>query len=138
MDQNTFHVKSVDHLANPRTAEVEESKLSQTQFADLASEVSAHYRILDDLHEDVEHKPNRHHDLTSTLQSHRVDLSDDRAQFAFSLVENDREHRALCDELRLARRDIAMLQDQHQILVRDQKNLLGILEHFGGGLSSLS
>ena len=54
-------------------------------------------------------------------------------QFAFSLVENDREHRALRDELRLARRDIAMLQDQHQILVRDQKNLLGILERFGGG-----
>ena len=52
-------------------------------------------------------------------------------------VENDREHRALRDELRLARRDIATLQYQYQILVRDHKNLLGILERFGG-LSSLS
>ena len=85
VDQNTFHVKSVDHLANPRTAEVEESKLSQTQFADLASEVSVHYRIIDDLREDVEHERNRRHDLTLTLQSYRVDRLDDRAQFAFSL-----------------------------------------------------
>ena len=116
---------------------MEEGKLCQTQFADLVSEVSAHYRILDDLREDVEHERNRHHDLTSTVQSYRVYRLDDRAQFAFSLVENDREHRALRDELRLARRDIETLQDQYQILFRNQKNLLGILERFGG-LSSLS
>ena len=67
VDQNTFHVKSVDHLANPLTAEVEEGKLSQTQFADLASKVFAYYRILDDLREDEEHERNRHHDLTSTV-----------------------------------------------------------------------
>ena len=99
--------KSVDHLANPLTAGVQQGKLSQTQFADLASEVPAHYRILEDLREDVEHERNRRDDLTLTVQSHRVDRSDDRPQFAFSLVENDREHRALRDELRLARRDIA-------------------------------
>ena len=52
-------------------------------------------------------------------------------------VENDREHRALRDELRLARRDIATLQYQYQILVRDQKNLLGILERFGGSAFDL-
>ena len=28
---------------------------------------------------------------------------------------------------------VVTLQDQYQILVRDQKNLLGILERFGGG-----
>ena len=48
-------------------------------------------------------------------------------------MENDREHRALRDELLLARRDIAALQDQYQILVRDRKTLLGVLERFGGG-----
>ena len=85
---------------NPLTAEVEKGKLIQTQFADLASEVSAHYRIPDDLREDVEHERNRRHDLTSTVQSHRVDRSDDRVQFAFSLVENDREHIALRIKLR--------------------------------------
>ena len=47
-------------------------------------------------------------------------------------MENDRDHRALRDELRLVRRDIAMLQEQYQLLVRDPKNLLGILERFGG------
>ena len=79
----------------------------QTQFEDLLFEVPALYRILDDLREDVEHVRNRRHDLTSTVQSHCVDRSDDRPQFVFSLGKNDREHRALRDELQLARLDIA-------------------------------
>ena len=44
---------------------------------------------------------------------------------------NERERRLLRDELAASRRETALLKEQHDILVRDHKNLLEIIERAG-------
>ena len=76
--------------------------------------------------------------MASTVQRYRADQSDDRSAVAVSLLENEREHRALRDELQAIRREVEStrremvgLQDQNKKLVRGNKNLLEILERGG-------
>ena len=76
--------------------------------------------------------------MASTVQRHRADQSDDRSTVAISQLENEREHRALRDELQSilremesTRGEVVALQDQNTKLVRGNKNLLEILERGG-------
>lgn len=87
------------------------------------------------MQEDFEHEGNRRRDLAVNVQRHRADRAKDLAQFAFAQLDNERERRLLSDELESARREIELVENQHESLVRDHKNLLGVPER-GDCLSS--
>ena len=60
-----------------------------------------------------------------------TDREKDRSNFAFSQLENEREKRHLRDGLEAASRETALLKDQLECLVLDNKNMLRIIEHDG-------
>ena len=79
----------------------------------------------------MEHEHCRRHDFLTTVRRIRADREKDLSEFAFAQIEKEREICRLRDELEAARRETALLRDQHENLVRDHKNLLGILECAG-------
>ena len=79
----------------------------------------------------MEHENNHRHDLLTTVRRLRTDRDRDRSDFALAKLENERERRVLCEELAAARRETALLKDQHESLLRDLKNMFGILQHAG-------
>ena len=90
-----------------------------------------HERVLTELREDVKYECDRRHDLQTAVRRLRTDREKYRSDFAFVQLESERENRRLRDELEAARRETASLKDQLECLVRDYKNLLGILERSG-------
>ena len=58
----------------------------------------------------------------------RTDREKDRSDIAFIQLKNEREKRHLRDGLEAGRRKTALLKELLESLVRDHKNLLGILE----------
>ena len=79
----------------------------------------------------MEHEYSRRHDWLTTVRRLCTDPEKERSEFAFAQLENERNIHHLHDELEAARRETALLRYQHEDLVRDVKNLMGILERAG-------
>ena len=94
-----------------------------------------HERSLTELREDVDNEYDRRHDLKTAVRRIRTDREKYRSDFAFVQLEGEGKKPRLRDELEAARRKTASLKDQLEVLVRDHKNRLGILER-GGCLCS--
>ena len=62
------------------------------------------------------------------MQRIRLYRSDDRSEFAFYQLENERPRQVFRDEVADLRRHNAALQSQIEKLARDYKNLVDILE----------
>ena len=65
------------------------------------------------------------------MQLTRLYRSDDRSEFAFYQLENEQKRQDFHDEVADIRRQHAVLQSQIKKQVRDQKNLLEVLERGG-------
>ncbi|CAI5743612.1 unnamed protein product [Peronospora destructor] len=122
---------NIDHRASPPAAVVEEGKLALARLPELESEVAQHDRVLHEFGDELDHERGVRRSLEKTVQRFRINRSDDRSESAISQLENERGRQALRDELLSARREILSLQTQLGNLVRDHKNLLGILERNG-------
>ena len=77
----------------------------------------------------MENEYNRRHDLLMIKRRLCTNKMKYRLDFLFAQLDNKLESRVLRDELAAARRESDLLRDQHKSLVRNCKNLLGILEH---------
>ena len=93
------------------------------QLPALQETLGHHERVLTKLKEVVEHEHSRRHDFQTTVRRLRTDREKDRSEFAFAQLEKEREIHFLRDELGAARRETALLRDQHENLVRDYKKL---------------
>ena len=69
--------------------------------------------------------------MEAWVQFIRLYRSDDRSEFAFYQLENEQKRQDFHDEVADIRRQHAALQSQIEKLARDQKNLLGVLDHGG-------
>ena len=110
---------------------VEEGRLGPTRLSGLESEVAQHDRDLRDLSDRLDHERDVRRSFEQKVLRLRIDRSDDRSEYVHSLLESERGRHALRDELSSARREIESLQTQLGSLVRDHKNLLGILDQGG-------
>ena len=123
--------ESVDHRESPPKA-VEEGEICVLTYV---SELRSKLEELEDYHhgfgDDVNHERGRRHTLEQTVQNHYVERLEDRSKSAYSMLEFERKYHALRDELPSARREFEDLRTRHENLVRDHKNLLGILEKGG-------
>ena len=79
----------------------------------------------------MEHEHNSRHESQTTVRRLRADREKDRSEFAFAQLDNERDIRYLRDELEAARREEALMRDQHENVIRDHKNQLGILKRAG-------
>ena len=129
---------NVDHRENPPKAVEKERKLIPTYVSEIESKVEKFDRNLHELGERIDHERDRRHLLEQIVQAHRIEWLKDRSKSAYTLMEYERKHHALRDELSSAHRGFEdlrtrheNLQIQHENLVRDHKNLLGILEKGG-------
>ena len=123
--------ESVDHRKSPPAALVEVGKPGPAQSPDLQDVCECYDCVLTKLREEVKHEYNRRHYLLVTLRRLHTDREKDRSDFALAQLENKRERRVLREELAVARRENMLLRYQHESLVRDHKNMLGILEYNG-------
>ena len=123
--------ESFNHHENPPAALVEVERQGPAQPPGLQEIYGRYKRVLTELSEDVEHEYSRRHYLLTTVQRLRTDREKYRSDLAFAQLENERDIRVLRDKLEATRRKTALLRDQHDNLVRDHKNLLGILERAG-------
>ena len=66
--------------------------------------------------------------MEAWVQFIRLYRSDDRSEFAFYQLENERKSQSIHDEMDDIRRQNTALQSQIEKMDRDQKNLLEVLE----------
>ena len=69
--------------------------------------------------------------LEASVQRYCLHQSDDRSEFAFYQLENERARQVFRDEVADVRHQNAALQSQIEMLGRDCKNLVDILERGG-------
>ena len=128
---------NVYHRENPSKV-VEEGKLVPTYVSELHSELEKLEKCLHELGEGLDHERDRRHSLEQTVHAHHIERLEDRSKSAYSMLEYERKSHSLRDELASAHRGFENLltqhenfQVQHENLVRDRKNLFGILEKGG-------
>ena len=79
----------------------------------------------------MDHEEKHRRAFSATVQSHRADRAVERVQSASTNLKNERVIRRLLDDLESTRREIASVKIQFEILVRDHKSMLRILDHDG-------
>ena len=107
--------ESVDNRDNPPVVPVVVKRQGPAQLPGLQETLGNHERVLTELRKEVEHEYNRRHDFLTTVRRLRTDREKNRSEFAFDQLDNEREIRHLRDELGAARRETALLRDQHEI-----------------------
>ena len=128
MAQDTPPRESVDHRENPPVNLVAVERQVPAEPPGLQDALGNHWRYLTELRADVNHEYDRRHDMLATVRRLRTYREKDRSDFAFAQLKSEREKQRLRDEQEAARSETASLKDQLGCLVRDHKNLLGILE----------
>ena len=105
--------------------------ISTPNLSELQAEVGRLQQRLHDLYDRTEQERQDRLFLEAWVQRIRLYRSDDRSEFAFYQLENERRRRAFRDEVADISRQRAALQSQIEKLDRDQKNLLEVLERGG-------
>ena len=101
------------------------------RLLELQAEVVCLQQRLHDLCDRTEQERQERLSLEAWVQLIRLYRSDDRSEFAFYQLENERKRQTFCDDVADIRRQHAALQSQIEKLSRVQKNLLEVLERGG-------
>ena len=120
--------ESVYHRANPPMAVVGAGKSTPKRLLELQAEIGRLQKSLHDLCDFTEQGRQYRLYLEAWVQRIRLYRSDDRSEFAFYQLENERKRQAFRDEVDDIRRQNAALQSQIEKLARVQKYLLEVLE----------
>uniref|UniRef100_M4C2X1 RxLR effector candidate protein n=1 Tax=Hyaloperonospora arabidopsidis (strain Emoy2) TaxID=559515 RepID=M4C2X1_HYAAE len=123
--------ESVDHRASPPMAVVGAGISTPNYLLRLQAEVGRLQQRLHGLCDRTEQERQERLSLEALVQRNRLHRSDDRSEFAFYQLENERKRQAFRDEVADIRRQHAALQNEIEKLDRDQKNLLEFLESGG-------
>ena len=98
---------------------------------ELQAEVGRLHQHLHDLCDRTEQERQERLSIGAWVKRIRLYRSDDRSEFAFYQLESERTRHAFRDEVAEISRQNAALQSQIEMLGRDYKNLVDILERGG-------
>ena len=104
------------------------AEISTPKPLELQAEVGSLQQRLHDLCDHTEQERQERLSLESWVQRIRLYRLDERSEFAFYQLDNDRARQVFRDEVADLRRQNAALQSQIEKLDRDQKSLLEILK----------
>ena len=132
---------SVDHRESPPKDVVEEERPPPDDSARHLDSYEMD-RAIDELRDDLKHERHRRYALTDSLQDyrkeHETEHARDRAEYATSQLQVERDVRSLSGELATSRGEILRLngvvsdvRDQVEQLERERKNLMEVLERGG-------
>uniref|UniRef100_M4C438 RxLR effector candidate protein n=1 Tax=Hyaloperonospora arabidopsidis (strain Emoy2) TaxID=559515 RepID=M4C438_HYAAE len=123
--------EGVDHRGSPPMAVVRTKISTLNRLLELQAEVGRLQQRLQDLCDRTEQDRQERLSLEAWVQCIRLYRSDDRSEFEFYQLENERKRQAFRDEVDDILRQYVALQSQIEKLARVQKNLLEILERGG-------
>uniref|UniRef100_M4BUR0 Uncharacterized protein n=1 Tax=Hyaloperonospora arabidopsidis (strain Emoy2) TaxID=559515 RepID=M4BUR0_HYAAE len=119
--------ESVDHRANPTMAVVGEG-ISTPNLSELQEEVGRLQQRVHDLCDRSEQERQERLPLKAWVQRIRLYRSDDRSEFAFYQLENERKRQAFHDEVAYISHQHTALKSHIEKLARDQNNIVEVIE----------
>uniref|UniRef100_M4B314 RxLR effector candidate protein n=1 Tax=Hyaloperonospora arabidopsidis (strain Emoy2) TaxID=559515 RepID=M4B314_HYAAE len=123
--------ESVEHRVSPPMSVVRAGISTTNRLLELQAKAGRLRQRLHDLCDRTEQSRQDRLSLEAWVQRIHLYRSDDRSEFAFYQLKNERKRQACRDEVADIRCQHAALQNQIESLARVQKYLLDFLEHRG-------
>ena len=120
-----------DHRVSPRLEVMGTGRSDPTKLSYLQEMCDRHDRSLCDLQGDLDNDGKLRRKLSTTAQRHRSDRVDERAQSVFVQLEYERGSRRLRDKLQSARPEVSSMKNFLEVLSRNHKNIIRILDLAG-------